>query len=63
MKPGYITTCDAARRLKVSVATIQRWVDNGKIVGTKHPLTGRRSILESDPYFKDSVRKVDRELE
>lgn len=43
----YLTTVEAAKALDISVSTIQRYYDGGKIAGKKHPITRKRLIAEA----------------
>jgi hypothetical protein len=45
------TTFEAAKILRISVATVQRYFDCGKLTGTINPITGRRKI-----YFSSMLR-------
>ena len=47
MKPEYVTTIQAAKRLQVATGTIQKMVDAGVLVGWKTSGGHRRILLES----------------
>lgn len=44
-----VSTREAAKMLKVSLSTVQRYVDNGTLGGETNPITGRRDV------YKESV--------
>ena len=52
--PPSISTLDAAKRLGVTVPTIQRWLDQGVLRGWKTPGGHRRIALSSVPAYIDS---------
>jgi excisionase family DNA binding protein len=41
---GSLTTGEAMNLLPLSRSTISRYLDSGKLEGTKNPITGRRRI-------------------
>ncbi len=43
---GYLTTGQAMALLPLSRTTISRYLDSGRIAGTKNPITGRRRICK-----------------
>ena len=45
--PRFLTLADAADRLGVSVFTVRRWFDSGKLDGFRTPGNQRRVTLES----------------
>ncbi len=40
----YITTFEAARMLRLSISTVERYFEKGILTGEKHPITGWRSV-------------------
>ncbi len=40
----YISTAEAARMLRISRSTVERYFEKGVLTGEKHPITGWRSV-------------------
>lgn len=59
MPSGYtMTTGDVAQRLDVSIDTIQRWTDQGKIAHRKLPSGWRRYRPEDIETFANAMHEA-----